>query len=58
MFRYYSGIPDATPSPANPRAFVAAMNATYLACRVLMLVALAASLMRGRARVEAASVRS
>ena len=53
MFRYYSGIPDGRPSPENPQAFVAALNATYLVCLVLMLVALMASLMRGRTRIEA-----
>jgi EmrB/QacA subfamily drug resistance transporter len=54
MFRYYSGIPDATPSPEAPGAFVAAMSATYAVCFGLMTVALAASLMRGGRRIEAA----
>ena len=54
MFRYYSGNPDATPSAEAPAAFVAAMNATYAVCFVLMTVALAASLMRGGRRIEAA----
>jgi EmrB/QacA subfamily drug resistance transporter len=54
MFRHYSGIPDATPSAAAPEPFVAAMSATYAVCFVLMTVALAASLMRGGRRVEAA----
>jgi EmrB/QacA subfamily drug resistance transporter len=54
MFRYYSGIPDATPSPEAPDAFVAAMSATYAVCFGLMVVALAASLMRGGRRIEAA----
>jgi MFS family permease len=53
-FRHYSGIPDATPSAEAPGPFVAAMSATYGVCFVLMLVALAASLMRGGRRVEAA----
>jgi len=55
MFRYYSGMPDARPSPDDPVPFVAAMNATYLACLGLMVVALVASFMRGGTRVEAAS---
>jgi EmrB/QacA subfamily drug resistance transporter len=54
MFRYYSGNLDATPSAEAPAAFVAAMNATYAVCFVLMTVALAASLMRGGRRIEAA----
>jgi EmrB/QacA subfamily drug resistance transporter len=53
LFRYHSGVPDASPTPSDPRAFVAAMNGTYLVCLALMLIALAASLMRGRTRVEA-----
>jgi MFS family permease len=56
MFRHYSGIPGATPSAAAPGPFVAAMNATYAVCFVLMTVALAASLMRGGRRVEAAAL--
>jgi hypothetical protein len=54
MFRHYSGIPDATPSAAVPGAFVAAMNATYAVCFGVMTLALAASLLRGGRRVEAA----
>jgi EmrB/QacA subfamily drug resistance transporter len=56
MFRHYSGIPDATPSADAPGPFVAAMSATYAVCFVLMTVALAASLMRGGRRVEAAAM--
>lgn len=56
MFRHYSGIPDATPSPASPGPFVAAMSATYAVCLVLMLLALATSLLRGGRRVEAAAL--
>jgi MFS family permease len=55
MFRYYSGLPGATPSADNPGPFVAAMNATHLACLVLMVVALVASLMRGGTKIEAAA---
>jgi MFS family permease len=54
-FRYYSGNPDATPSAGDPAAFVASMNVTYAACLALMLVALAASLLRGGTKIEAAT---
>src|SRR6266545_4851735 len=54
-FRYYSGLADATPSAEDPGAFVAAMNVTYFACLVLMIVALLASFMRGGTKIEAAS---
>ena len=53
-FRHYSGISDATPSAEAPGPFVAAMSATYAACFVLMLLALATSLMRGGRRIGAA----
>jgi MFS family permease len=55
-FRYYSGVADATPSAEHPGAFVAAMNVTYFACLVLMIVALLASFMRGGTKIEAASI--
>jgi len=55
-FRYYAGIPGATPSAAHPRAFVASMNVAYLACLALMLVALFSSLLRGGTKIEAASL--
>jgi len=48
----------ARPSPDNPLVLVSAMNATYLACLGLMVVALMGSFMRGGTRVEAATVRS
>ena len=54
-FRYYAGIADATPSAAHPPAFVAAMRVTYLACLVLLAVALLASQMRGGIKIVAAS---
>ena len=54
MFQYYSGIPGATPNPEHPVAFVSAMNATYLACLGLSLIALFSSLMRGGKKIEAA----
>ena len=46
-FRYSSGVPDATPSAANPVPFVSAMNATYAVCLALTGVAFVASLLRG-----------
>jgi hypothetical protein len=52
MFRHYAGVPDATPSAEAPGPFVAAMSATYAVCFVLMVAALAASLLRGGRRVE------
>jgi hypothetical protein len=55
-FRHFSGMPDATPSAAAPLAFVSAMNVIYLACFLLMLVALGASFMRGGTKIEAASM--
>jgi MFS family permease len=55
LFRYYSGVPDATPSAALPGPFVAAMRATYALCLVVMALALVASLLRGGRRIEAAS---
>jgi EmrB/QacA subfamily drug resistance transporter len=47
MFRYASGVPDATPTAESPTSFVFAMNATYTVCLALTAVALVASLMRG-----------
>ncbi len=55
MFRYASGLPDATPSAADPASFVFAMNATYAVCLALTVVAFVASLMRGGARVGVSS---
>jgi len=49
MFRYASGVPDATPSAENAVAFVFAMKATYAVCLALTVVAFVASLMRGSA---------
>jgi MFS family permease len=55
LFRLHARRPDVQPSADNAPAFVAAMNDIYLVCAGLMLVALVASLMRGGARIEAAS---
>jgi EmrB/QacA subfamily drug resistance transporter len=54
-FRYYSGVADATPSAAEPRAFVASMNIAYFACLALMAFALFASFLRGGTKIEAAT---
>jgi len=54
-FRYYSGVADATPSAAEPRAFVASMNVAYFACLALMVFALFASFLRGGTKIEAAA---
>ena len=51
MFRYASGVPDATPSATDAASFVFAMRATYAVCLVLTAVAFIASLMRGGSRV-------
>jgi EmrB/QacA subfamily drug resistance transporter len=56
LFRHYSGMPGATPTADVPGPFVAAMGATYAVCFVLMAVALAASLLRGGRRIEAAAL--
>jgi EmrB/QacA subfamily drug resistance transporter len=53
MFQRYTGMPDARPGADHPAAFVASMNAIYWVCFVLVGLALAASLLRGRARIEA-----
>ena len=55
LFRHYSGVPDATPSPAAPGPFVAAMRTTYALCLILMAMALGASLLRGGRRIEASA---
>lgn len=46
-FRFHTGIPGAVPTPANPGAFVAALNYTFLAAIGISLVAMATSAMRG-----------
>src|SRR5215813_10615668 len=47
-FRYYSGDPSATPTPAHPSVFVSAMNFTFFLAGVIGLVAMACSAMRGK----------
>jgi EmrB/QacA subfamily drug resistance transporter len=46
-FRYYSGDPSATPTPANPAVFVSAMNFTFFVAGIMGLVAMTCSAMRG-----------
>jgi hypothetical protein len=55
-FRYYTGLAGATPSAAQPGAFVASMNVAYLACLTLLVVALLSSFLRGGTKIEAASL--
>ena len=47
-FRYYSGDPSATPTPAHPADFVGAMNFTFFVAGMMGLVAMACSAMRGK----------
>ncbi len=54
MFRRYAGLADATPTADSPGPFVAAMNATYAVCCVVVALAVIASLLRGGHRVAAA----
>jgi EmrB/QacA subfamily drug resistance transporter len=47
-FRYYSGDPAATPTPANPGVFVQAMNFSFVVGGLMALVAMSCSALRGR----------
>ena len=47
-FRYYSGDPLATPTAANPTAFVRAMNFGFLIGGMMAIVAMFCSAMRGK----------
>ena len=51
-FRYYSGDPAATPTPADPVTFVSAMNFSFLMGGLMALVAMACSAMRGKQPVH------
>jgi EmrB/QacA subfamily drug resistance transporter len=53
MFQYYSGAPGASPTPDNPLAFVSSMNAVYLGCVGLALLAFALSFLRGGRKIGA-----
>jgi EmrB/QacA subfamily drug resistance transporter len=46
-FRYYSGDPSATPTPANPMVFVQAMNFSFLVGGFMALAAMSCSALRG-----------
>jgi EmrB/QacA subfamily drug resistance transporter len=48
-FRYYSGDPTATPTPANADVFVRAMNFSFFTGGIMALVAMLCSAMRGKA---------
>jgi hypothetical protein len=49
-FRYYSGDPAATPTPANAMAFVQAMNFSFFTGGIMGIVAMVCSSMRGKGR--------
>ena len=51
-FRYYSGEPTATPTPANPGVFVQAMNFSFIVGGVMALAAMLCSAARGKRAVE------
>jgi len=50
MFQMYLADPEARPSPEQPVAFVAAMNATFMVCLGMSVIALLASILRGAKR--------
>lgn len=50
-FRYYSGDATATPTAANPAAFVSAMNFSFLMGGVMALGAMLCSVMRGKQKI-------
>ena len=53
-FRFYSGDPSATPTPANPTVFVQAMNFSFLVGGCMALVAMFCSALRGKNSAPAA----
>jgi EmrB/QacA subfamily drug resistance transporter len=53
-FRYYSGDPAATPSPANPAVFVRAMNFSFLVGGSMALIAMSISALRGKGALSSA----
>ena len=53
-FRYYSGDPSATPTPANPEVFVRAMNFSFFAGAGIALIAMLCSAMRGKGKAAEA----
>ena len=52
-FRYYSGDPAATPTPANSTVFVQAMNFSFVLGGIMALVAMFCSAMRGQRAAQA-----
>jgi len=52
-FRYYSGDPAATPTPANSTVFVQAMNFSFVLGGLMALVAMFCSAMRGQRAAQA-----
>lgn len=52
-YHYYSGIPDETPGPNDPQAFVSSMNVSYVSAAACCIVALVTSLMRGSGKIRA-----
>ena len=53
-FRFYSGDPAATPTPANAAVFVQAMNFSFLVGGFMALVAMFCSALRGKSTAPAA----
>jgi Na+/melibiose symporter-like transporter len=51
-FRYYSGDPVATPTPANPTVFVQAMNFSFIMGGLMALAAMFCSAMRGKGAAQ------
>jgi hypothetical protein len=52
-FRFYSGDPAATPTPANSAVFVQAMNFSFLVGGLMALVAMFCSALRGKSTAPA-----
>ena len=51
-FRYYSGDPTATPTPANPVVFVQAMNFSFILGGLMALAAMFCSALRGQSAIR------
>ena len=57
-FRFHSGLPGASATTAEPSAFVAALNTTFLAAVAFSLIAAFCSLSSGNKATEAAAISS